>query len=75
MMSDNPYTFTVKITIRDIFIVTSVFIFQKALGAIDWSWWWVISPFWIYYAFILILAVILGTRDAFDNTNNSDWRV
>ena len=32
------------------------FIVLKLVGTIDWSWWWVLSPFWIS----LCLAALLG---------------
>lgn len=31
-----------------------IFICLKLVGEIDWSWWWVLSPFWI----VFVLAVI-----------------
>ena len=31
-----------------------VFIVLKLIGTITWSWWWVLSPWWI----VLILAFI-----------------
>lgn len=33
-----------------------IFICLKLVGEIDWSWWWVLSPFWI----VFVLAVIAG---------------
>ncbi len=33
-----------------------VFIVLKLCGVIDWSWWWVLAPFWIG------LALCLGVR-------------
>lgn len=33
-----------------------IFIVLKLVGVINWSWWWVMSPFWIP----LILAVLIG---------------
>lgn len=32
-----------------------VFIVLKLVGVINWSWWWVLSPFWIS----LILGLVL----------------
>ena len=29
-----------------------LFICLKLIGVIDWSWWWVLSPFWIPLALI-----------------------
>ena len=35
-----------------------VFIVLKLTKVIDWSWWWVLSPFWIN-AVLIILVIIL----------------
>ena len=29
------------------FPLALIFIVLKLLGAIDWSWWWVLSPVWL----------------------------
>ena len=34
-----------------------IFITLKLCGVIGWSWWWVLSPFWIPIAFV---GFILG---------------
>lgn len=41
-------------------VVLVVFIVLKLVGAIDWSWWWVLSPFWIGLAVIVAGIVLLG---------------
>lgn len=33
-----------------------VFVTLKLTGYIDWSWWWVTSPFW--GPFVLVLVVV-----------------
>ena len=35
------------------------FIILKLIGTIAWSWLWVLSPFWIPAAFILIVLFII----------------
>jgi hypothetical protein len=37
-----------------------VFVVLKLTGHIDWSWWWVLSPWWISFALagVVILLVI-----------------
>ena len=37
------------------------FVVLKLCGVIAWSWWWVLSPFWIPLTFYIgvVLAVIL----------------
>lgn len=40
-------------------LLTIVFVIAKLTGHLDWTWWWVFSPVWIGWGFILaILAVI-----------------
>jgi phosphoglycerol transferase MdoB-like AlkP superfamily enzyme len=36
------------------------FIILKIIGVIDWSWWWVVSPFWIT-AGLAVLALLVLT--------------
>lgn len=36
-------------------ILTVVFIVLKLIGKISWSWWWVLSPLWIYVAILLLV--------------------
>lgn len=34
-------------------LLTIVFVALKLFGAINWSWWWVVSPLWIPWAIVL----------------------
>jgi len=36
-----------------------VFIVLKLVGVIDWTWWWVLSPFWIEFVIVLIANTII----------------
>lgn len=36
-----------------------VFIVLKLCGVINWSWLWVLSPFWISFVLIIILTIII----------------
>lgn len=36
-----------------------VFIVLKLTNTIDWSWWWVLSPFWIGAAIVIITLLFL----------------
>lgn len=40
-----------------------VFIVLKLVGVISWSWWWVLAPFWIPLAIVVICLVILAIFD------------
>ena len=35
-------------------VLTIVFIVLKLIGKISWSWWWVLSPLWIFVAIALL---------------------
>ena len=37
-----------------------IFIILKLLNVIDWSWWWVLAPFWIPIGIVIICAIIIG---------------
>lgn len=61
-------------------LLTIVFITLKLLNAIDWSWWWVLSPIWISTAISVVLAILiiclisidkhLKDKDDIDNTED-----
>jgi len=36
------------------------FIVLKLTKAIDWSWWWVLSPTWVTAGFALVLMLLVG---------------
>lgn len=36
------------------------FIVLKLIGYINWSWWWVLAPFWIPVCLALLLLGIIG---------------
>lgn len=39
-------------------ILTLIFVILKLTGNIDWSWWWVVSPIWIGWGFMLVIILI-----------------
>lgn len=41
-------------------IIGLVFIALKLTGAIDWSWVWVLSPFWICAGIWVLVLAVLG---------------
>jgi len=41
-------------------VLVAIFVVLKLTHVINWSWWWVFSPWWIGLAiFVAILAVVL----------------
>ena len=43
-------------------LLTVAFIVLKLIGQISWSWWWVLSPMWIGFLFVIaiLLCVLIG---------------
>lgn len=39
-------------------LLTIVFTVLKLTKVINWSWWWVLSPVWIYFILIILIAVV-----------------
>ena len=37
-----------------------IFITLKLMGYIDWSWWWVLAPFWVQLLLVVIMLVVTG---------------
>lgn len=54
-------------------LLTVAFVVLKLCNVIEWSWWWVISPLWIYaglsvIAFIIALIIfIIADKQVQDN--------
>lgn len=50
------------------------FIVLKLTGVIAWSWWWVLSPFWIPLAlFLTMLGIMVATRGRKHVTIRGPW--
>lgn len=45
-------------------VLLIVFVVLKLVGVINWSWWWVLAPFWIptLIAIFLIIAIKIAER-------------
>ena len=45
-------------------VLTIVFIVLKLLGAIQWSWIWVLSPIWISDVIVIVVfsVILIGGR-------------
>ena len=39
-------------------LLTVAFVALKLCNVIEWSWWWVISPLWIYAGLSVIVFII-----------------
>jgi uncharacterized membrane protein len=36
------------------------FVVLKLTHVIDWSWWWVLAPFWVPFAILAVVVLIGG---------------
>jgi len=48
-------------------VVGIVFIILKLVGVIDWSWVWILCPFWLPIVFLLVLCFIVFIREKLDD--------
>lgn len=46
-------------------VLAILFIVLKLTGNIDWSWWWVLSPLWIPFVIVILLAILIGILSVF----------
>lgn len=37
-----------------------VFVVLKLCGVINWSWWWVLAPFWGQAAVVVVILLVVG---------------
>lgn len=51
---------TARSVLPGTYLLTITFVVLKALGHLDWSWWWVFAPLWIPWALILLILVVIG---------------
>jgi hypothetical protein len=57
-MSDKPVV--VKSQVGFPFLLTLLFVGLKLGNVIQWSWVWVLSPLWIYYALVLLVVIVMA---------------
>ena len=55
--NDNVYA----MGLADVLLV--VFIVLKLVGVIDWSWIWVLAPFWIPTLIVIFLIIVIKLLD------------
>lgn len=41
-------------------VLVAIFVVLKLTHVIDWSWWWVFSPWWIGLAIVVAILVVIG---------------
>jgi hypothetical protein len=63
MSEDSKEAIDQLLTVIQVFLVAF-----KALGTLDWSWWWVFSPLWVGIALAAAGALISVTSSAGSKT-------
>ena len=48
---------TFKLATPITLIIFILFFLAKIFDKIDWSWWWVFSPLWMPFAFVLLFVI------------------
>lgn len=43
-------------------LLTLLFIALKLTGFIEWSWWWVLSPIWLFILLLLGIAMAVLSK-------------
>lgn len=51
-------------------ILGLIFVTLKLTNYITWSWWWVLAPFWMPIAIVVIIAGILGIGIAINESRS-----
>lgn len=51
-----------------------IFITLKLCGVIHWSWWWVLSPFWIPCVFAVLAVMAYGAASLFETPQQKKLR-
>lgn len=52
-------------------VVGIVFVILKLVGVITWSWLWVLCPFWIPIAVLILIFIIGFIKEILDNIFHS----
>ena len=48
-------------------VVGIVFIILKLCGLIHWSWIWVLAPFWMPFALIIVIIIVAVIKNWIEN--------
>ena len=59
MSSNNNASASTSVSINFAGLLGIVFIVLKLCHVIEWSWWWVLAPFWIPFVIWLICFLVI----------------
>jgi len=65
---------SIKFEIGFLSYLTLIFITLKLTHMIDWSWVWVLSPIWLFWALVLVVAgLVLFFLWVYERGVLNDW--
>lgn len=53
-------------------LLTIAFIVLKLCSVIDWSWWWVLSPMWIWLLVVIFCTLLVVAIDVYEQAQNEN---
>ena len=59
-MEETKTPYSVQLFAYGFLPVGLVSITLKLFNLVDWSWWWVLAPFWVPVALILVFVILLA---------------
>jgi phosphate/sulfate permease len=63
MMHEDKYARTRAANTMTVGLLGVAFITLKLCDVIDWSWWWVLAPFWTPFALAALAFAFVGFMD------------
>lgn len=49
-----------------------IFVILKLVGVLQWSWWWILAPFWIQLVIIVLMFTWLHITNVIDQKKYHD---
>jgi hypothetical protein len=50
---------TKSVSLKLDMILFLIFLVLKLTDNIDWSWWWVTSPLWLPWVFVIVFSIVV----------------
>lgn|GEM_PF-4085243 len=71
-MEETKTPYSVQLFAYGLLPVGLVSITLKLFNLVDWSWWWVLAPFWVPVALIVLFIIVLVVTGRIKIINKSE---